>query len=52
MTRYRFKSVSREFRCKFVPTQIRYKTTLQMSYILRFEHPILESRIANKEVIR
>lgn len=52
MTRYRFKSVSREFRCKFVPTQIRYKTTRQMSYILRFEHPILESRIAKKEVIR
>ena len=48
MSRYRFKTVSREF----VPTQTRYKTTRQMSYLLRFEHPILESQIAKKEVIR
>lgn len=49
MTRYRFKTVSREFRCKFVPTQTRYKTTRQMSYILRFEHPILELQHVKKE---
>ncbi len=52
MSRYRFKTVSREFRCKSVSTQTRYKTTRQMSYLLRFEHPILESQIAKKEVIR
>lgn len=52
MFRSRFKTVSSEFRCKFMPTQTRYKTTRQMSYLLRFEHHILESQIAKKEVIR